>query len=45
MNEYVDVKGLRPYMDGGGDDPYAYVPIELIVKEIDRRGGFKEDSK
>lgn len=26
---------------GSGDDPYAYVPIELVVDEIDRRGGFK----
>lgn len=27
---------------GTGEDPYAYVPIELVVQEIDRRGGFKE---
>lgn len=24
---------------GNGDDPYAYIPIELVVEEIDRRGG------
>ena len=26
---------------GDGEYPYAYVPIELVVQEIDRRGGFK----
>jgi len=25
---------------GDGEDPYAYLPIELVVEEIDRRGGF-----
>lgn len=25
---------------GRGEEPYAYVPIELVVAEIDRRGGF-----
>ena len=24
---------------GNGDEPYAYIPIELVVEEIDRRGG------
>lgn len=27
---------------GDGEDPYAYLPIELVVEEIDRRGGFAE---
>ena len=26
---------------GDGDQPYAYLPIELVADEIDRRGGFK----
>lgn len=25
---------------GDGEEPYAYLPIELVVEEIDRRGGF-----
>jgi len=24
---------------GDGEDPYAYLPIELVVEEINRRGG------
>ena len=27
---------------GDGEQPYAYLPIELVVEEIDRRGGFAE---
>ena len=27
---------------GDGEDPYAYLPIELVVEEIDRRGGFAQ---
>jgi len=27
---------------GDGEEPYAYLPIELVVEEIDRRGGFAE---
>ncbi|MDH1236524.1 hypothetical protein [Stutzerimonas stutzeri] len=27
---------------GDGDDLYEYLPIELVVEEIDRRGGFAE---
>lgn len=30
------------YEYGDGDDLYAYVPTELVVEEIDRRGGLKE---
>lgn len=26
---------------GNGDEPYAYIPIELVVAEIDRRGGME----
>lgn len=26
---------------GDGEEPYAYIPIELVAEEIDRRGGFK----
>lgn len=27
---------------GDGEEPYAYLPIELVVEKIDRRGGFAE---
>ena len=27
---------------GDGGDPYAYLPIEMVAQEIDRRGGFKD---
>ncbi len=30
---------------GDGEDPYAQLPIELVAEEIDRRGGFKWQSK
>ncbi len=28
---------------GDGEYPYAYIPIEMVVAEIDRRGGMKLD--
>jgi hypothetical protein len=28
---------------GDGEDLYGYIPIELVVEEIDRRGGIKEE--
>lgn len=38
--------GVIPAWEEYGDEeahaPYAYVPINLVVAEIDRRGGFKE---
>ena len=30
---------------GGGDEPYAYIPVELVAAEIDRRGGFAKSHK
>jgi len=30
---------------GDASDPYAYLPIELVVDEIDRRGGIKEQEQ
>lgn len=30
---------------GDGEDPYAYLPIELVVEEIDRRGGFADNQQ
>lgn len=37
--------GVIPAWDswGDGDEPYAYLPIDLVVQEIDRRGGFHLD--
>jgi hypothetical protein len=26
---------------GDGEEPYAYLPIELVAEEIDRRGGMQ----
>jgi hypothetical protein len=26
---------------GNGDEPYAYIPIEVVAEEIDRRGGME----
>lgn len=28
---------------GNGDDPYAYVPIEIVAELIDNHGGFLKD--
>ncbi len=35
------VEAWSEYGDGDGDEPYTYLPIELVADEIDRRGGFK----